>query len=259
MEKNIYIYIDDSGKILDRQNRFSCFSAVVFSSKRAQNNFKKKYHNRLKKIRYKYCKGKNKSCKTCDNKHNELGELKCREVKGTAINRKKKYSHFKTLVDINIDDSEYKLYATVIDSERINDEFKKDAKSISRLEHYIIKKMVLRILNDLMLEKFQHQGNIVNVIVTSDQQNVASVAIRSLEDALYTDLYYGDENFKSSKEHNMFSAENLGVVEVHYCDSKRNVLIQLADLVAYNTYKVANKEYGKYMFNKKVTLMRFPG
>lgn len=214
MEKTIYIYMDDSGKMVKQENCFS-FGGIFFVDRDKRDDFKRLYSSFIKENKCKFCS------KTCDNE--------CPEIKSNNTNNK-----FRRRI-VNMIKNKEGVYAhsITIYNKNINDEIFKEKKSKGRRIDYYQKILIKEIVKKLLKNKNIDKNDDLKIIINIDEAKTATNGIYNLKESIIEELRYGIINFNYGYNFPPILKGNLKV-EVNYVDSSKNFLVQASDfLVGY--------------------------
>lgn len=221
MEQEIYIYMDDSGKLSNKEN-FSLYGGLVFISKDEKIKFANDYRNVLNDIKCRYCKGV--SCS-----HN------CPEIKSFIIknsDRRRILNLCKTI----------RAYTIIINNNRVYKNIMESKASKGRFIEYNQRVLIKDIVNNLIKEKVINPNENVKLIINIDQQTTKSNGYYSLKDGIYEELVHGICNFNYGVIYRPI-LKSLDI-NVNYIDSRKSILIQASDMIAGSTRRiVVNKNY----------------
>ena len=214
--QKLYFFFDDSG-VLHQNNPTQKFvyAGYVFSSRKEMENAKRKYRSLAKNIQAK------------------LGVTG--ELKAFGLDNKHKRALYNVLKD-------YESLSVVVDIGRIYDKILSSPKSICRYKDYILKRVIKKKIRDLIDQQKILPKDEITLRIFVDEQLTSTDGIYGLKETIKEELQYGIRNYDYGTFHNpLFSKEVF--VEVQYCDSKSNYLIQACDILA-------NRIFSSYRDNK---------
>ena len=216
--QHIYIYMDDSGKISNHEE-IAIFAGIVFSTNEEKSTFYNKYNSILKDVKCDYCP---QNTSVCDSK--------CIEIKGNGSLSNSDRRRFIQL------SKQFKTFATVIFNRNIFPEIRNNASSKGRFIEYsqrrVIKSIVEHLINDNVIDPQQDLCININI----DEMPTKSNGYYSLEDGIYEELAVGILNFDYGKQFPKVIYGNLKV-KVVYKDSKYDLGIQMADIIANSIHR----------------------
>lgn len=204
--QKVYFYFDDSGVLhKNAPNRYFVYGGLFFLNEKHRNNFKRKYYRISNSIKREIgIEGELKACYIKSNKH-----------KASLFRIMKRENSMGLTVDIN------RVYSNILSNK----------KSIHRYKDYVLKRLVK--------EELVHQienGNIdpsedITISICVDEQATATDGMYSLRDSVFEELKKGIINYDYSKFHEPVFMGNV-IVNVNFCDSSSNYLIQASDILA---------------------------
>ncbi len=210
MQKNIYIYMDDSGKMVSTEKCFS-FGGIYFINRENRDNFKRIYSSFINQNKCKFCSN---ICKVCPEiKSNNTNNKFRRRVINLIKNKEGVYSHAITIYNKNI--SEYIF---------------KDKKSKGRRIDYYQKILIKEIIKNLISKKTINKDEDLKIIINIDEAKTATNGIYNLKESIYEELKYGVVNFNYNASFPPLIKGNLSI-EVNYVDSSKNYLVQASDFL----------------------------
>lgn len=225
--QTINIYMDDSGKLTAKEH-YAVFGGLVFVESTERIKFANKYKKIIKEIKCKYCR------------ENECNK-NCPEIKSMIIDS----AHRRRLLNLC---KKYKTFALIIKNDDIYDSIKTRKESRGRYIDYAQKLMVKDIVLKLIRENIIDSNKKVKINLNIDQQTTKSNGYYNLKEGIYEELVHGIRNF----DYGIFYSPILKELElnVKYIDSKKNYLIQAADLIAGSTRRIIVDD--RYCFSKRM-------
>lgn len=225
--QTINIYMDDSGKLTTKEH-YTVFGGLVFVESPEKIKFANKYKKIIKGIKCEYCKG------------NECNK-NCPEIKSMIIEA----SHRRRLLNLC---KNYKTFALIINNDDVYDSIKTRKESRGRYIDYAQKLMVKDIVLKLIRGNIIEPNKKVKINLNIDQQTTKSNGYYNLKEGIYEELVHGIRNF----DYGIFYPPILKELElnVKYIDSKKNYLIQAADLIAGSVRRIVVDE--RYHFSKRI-------
>lgn len=203
--QEVYFYFDDSGVLhKNAPGDFFVYAGLSYIGADEKSHSKRRYKSINKKIR--------------------TGLGVTGELKSAGLDIKHKNSLYRTIknvdsIGVSVDIS--KVYANILSSK----------KSIHRYKDYVLKMAVKRQLRYYLKEGLLDANEDIHVCINIDEQATATDGFYGLKDSVFEELKKGIVNFDYSKFHApLFNSEV--VVEVHYCNSANNLLIQASDVLA---------------------------
>lgn len=125
-----------------------------------------------------------------------------------------------------------------------------DKHSICRYKDYLIKRMVKTKLLQLITAGIIDKTQDINLVINIDEQLTASNGYYSLRSSIKEELQYGISNFDyGTVKTPVFSSDV--TVDVHYCHSDSNYMIQASDILA-------NKVWGAVRNGNLQTINEIP-
>lgn len=210
MNKTIYIYMDDSGKMTKNEKCFS-FGGIYFLNRESRDSFKRLYSSFIN-----------------ENKERFLDDSSL-ELKSNNTNSKFRRRVINLIKNKNMVYS----YAITIFTKNIEDYIFSNKKSKGRRIDYYQKIIVKKIIKNLLLSKTINKKDNLTIIINIDESKTATNGIYNLRDSIFEELKNGIVNFNYGTSFPPIIEGNLEV-EVNYVDSSKNFLVQASDfLVGY--------------------------
>ena len=214
MNNEIFIFMDDSGKLNKNEN--SCiFGGLFFYSSKDYMNFVNKYKMVINSIKCKYCKQEIDKC-----------NKSCIEIKGTTRMKKSDRRRIFNLIK-----NEYN-YGVFIDNSKVYDFIMNDKASRGRFCDYAQKRIIKEIVAYSIKNKKINPNKSLNLYIKIDEAKTKSNGYYSLKDSIYEELVNGVVNFDYSKIHKPILNNGL-VIKLKTYDSKYNLGIQSADIISH--------------------------
>ena len=214
--QELFFFFDDSG-VLHKNNPVKKFvyAGYVFNSREELDIAKRKYRSLVKKIQ--------KSL-------NSEGELKA-----FGLENKHKRALYKVL--------EYaESLSVVVDITRIYDSIIESSKSICRFKDYILKRVIKNKIRKLIDEQKISAYEDIYLHIFIDEQMTATDGIYGLRETIKEEFQHGIKNYDYGTFYQPLFQKKV-FVEVQYCDSKNNYMIQACDILA-------NRIFVSYRDNK---------
>lgn len=216
ISKTIYFFFDDSGVLSKNEpSKHFVYAGYVFQSREDLDVAKRKYIHANKMLRRAY---------------GLEGELKA-----AILDAPQKRSLFNST-------RAYESLSVEVDISRVYDYILNSKKSICRYKDYVLKRCVKSKLQDFIRRGILSRADDVCIRIYIDEQLTATNGYYDLRDSISEELQYGIINFDYGVTHqNVFTGKV--AVEIKYCDSKTNYLIQASDILAnriWTSYRVGN-------------------
>lgn len=229
--QEVFFFFDDSGVFhKNAPGGYFVYAGYVFTSREELNDARRKYIHANKKLK------------------KALGRTD--ELKACNIEIKHKRALFNSVKDFN-------STAVVVDISRVYDYILSDKKSICRYKDYVLKRCVKN-----QLKRFIADGNIVKdkdvvINIYIDEQLTATNGYYDLRDSIMEELQHGIVNFDYGITHQHLFDANVKV-NIEYCDSSHNYMIQASDILANRIWKsyVTNNRKLRKINNQ--TILTFP-
>jgi hypothetical protein len=228
--QEVFFYFDDSGTFhRNEQSGYFVYAGFVFLDKKTADEAKHKYINANKKIRQ------------------ALGRTD--ELKACSLEIKHRRALFNSV-------REYDSLAVVVDINRIYDYILDNKKSRCRYKDYVLKRCIKNKLKRLIADGILSTDEDISITIYIDEQLTATNGYYDLRDSIREELQYGIVNFDYSVIHHHLFDSNV-IVNIHYCDSSNNYLIQACDILAnriWNSYREKNTELRKISNHYTLTI-----
>lgn len=204
--------MDDSGKI-SKYEDYAIFAGIVFNSNSEKSEFSNKYKSIIKSIKCNYC---HEDISNCDSK--------CDEVKAAHISN----SDRRRIMELS---KKYTTFGTVIYVKNLQSDIVTRMQSKGRFNEYaqrrVIKKTVSHLISTNIIDPYKPVYLHVNI----DEMPTKTNGYYTLREGLREELISGIMNFNYQKTfppilHSSFE------IDVIYRDSKYDVGIQMADIIA---------------------------
>ncbi len=214
MSNEIFIVMDDSGKLNKNEN--SCiFGGLFFYSSKDYMNFINKYRSVINSIKCKYCKQNISNC-----------NKSCIEIKGTT---RMKNSDKRRI--FNLIKNEYN-YGVFIDNHKVYDFIMNDKASRGRFCDYAQKRIIKEIVLYSIRNKKIDPNKPVKLYIKIDESKTKSNGYYNLKDSIYEELVNGIINFDYSKVHKPILSNGL-TIKLKTYNSKYNLGVQSADIMSH--------------------------
>lgn len=241
MKNELYIFIDDSGKLNKNEN--SCiFGGLFFYSSYDYMNFINKYKHIINEIKCKYCHYDPRDC------------LKnCIEIKGitkiSTSDKRRIFNLLKKQYNFGIFIKNNKIYNFIIN----------DKASRGRYLDYAQKRIIKEIIiYSIKMEKINPNSNL-KIYIKSDEAKTKSNGYYNLKNSIYEELVNGIINYDYSKIYKPLIKGKL-FLNYKFYNSKTNYGIQSADMISHYLHQeyqqalLKNKNITKTINNINVTL-----
>ncbi|MCZ4362472.1 DUF3800 domain-containing protein [Enterococcus lactis] len=216
--EELHLFFDDSG-VLHRNapNRFFVYAGYAFIGKDNKEIAKRKYKKVVQRIQTK--RGNREELKTC------------------YLDKSEKYELYRVLKN------EHSMGLTV-DIKRVQSNILDHKKSIHRYKDYVLKRLVKEKIKLLINRGLLNPEDDLKLCICVDEQATASNGYYNFEESVYEELKNGVHNFNYGVFYEPIWKGKLEI-NVSYCDSKHNYLIQASDILAnrlWTSFKIDNRE-----------------
>ncbi len=214
MDNEIYILMDDSGKLNSNEN--SCiYGGLFFYSNKDYINFINKYKSIIDSIKCSYCSKDKTNC-----------DQDCVEIKGTTkLKPKDKRRLFNLLKKQN-------NYGVFINNNRVYDKIMNDKAARGRYSDYAQKRIVKEIVLYSIRNKAIDSNKELSLNIKIDEAKTKSNGYYNLKDSIYEELVNGIINYDYSTIHKPLLNKGLKI-KVRNFNSKYNFGIQGADIISH--------------------------
>ena len=203
--KQIYFFLDDSGTLHRNENSgFFVYAGYVFVGNNTKENAKRQYR---------------KLCEDIKDVNEYPGELKACFLEN---------KHRRALVKVL---SMYESISCSVDISRVHQKILSEKLSRFRYKDYIIKRLVKAKINDLIHRKIISAHDDIELFIYIDEQHTATNGWYDLRNSIKEELLNGISNFDYGTTYPPILHGNL-TLNIHYCDSRYNYLIQASDIIA---------------------------
>ena len=213
MLQEVYIYMDDSGK-LSNFEKCCCYGGIVFLNKKDKDKFITQYRQIIKKIRCSEC---NKDINNCDN---DCPEIKNSKIK-SASNKRWIMNYIK----------KYPMFCCIIDNSRVKNYILESKSSKGRYLDYAQKLLIKKIFLDLIGEGKINSNKPIKLTMYIDEQTTKSNGYYNLKESIKEEFLHGIINYNYGVIHEAILYSSFEI-DIHYVDSKKNYIVQAADFVA---------------------------
>lgn len=208
--QNIYINLDDSGKLSEKE-KVAIYGGIVFLDKKEKDKFITQYRSIVNNLKCKYC---HKSCLlgNCPElKHSNLKNSDRRRI----INYIKKYT----------------VVACIINNEKVYNHIISNKASRGRYCDYALRRTIKEIIIGLIKERRIDPYKPIKIILNIDEQTTKSNGYYNLKEGLIEELKYGITNFNYGANYEPIVFSDLDII-LSYQKSDKSFAVQAADLVA---------------------------
>ena len=213
MPQEVYIYMDDSGK-LSNYEKCCCYGGIVFFNKKDKDKFITQYRQIVRQIKCSEC---NKDKNNCDNV--------CPEIKNSKI---KSASNKRWIMNYI---KKYSMFCCIINNSRVKDYIMESKSSKGRYLDYAQKMLVKKIFLDLIREGKINSSKPVKLPMYIDEQTTKSNGYYNLKESIKEEFLHGIINYNYGVTHEAILYSDFEI-DIHYVDSKKNYVVQAADFVA---------------------------
>ena len=231
-QQEIYINLDDSGKLTSKEN-ICVYGGIVFLSKMEKDKFITQYRGIINQIKCDYCRNEKTSCKE-----------KCPEIKNTNIKPKDKRWIMNYL-------KKYYIVALIIKNDAVYDYIKKEQAAKGRFLDYSIRRMIKEIIKIQIQNQKIKPNQPLRIIINIDEQPTKNNGYYNLKDGLIEELKYGIINFDYLSSIPPIIKKELEV-KVTYQNSEKSYAIQAADLLAGTIRKKTLEAYNEQVDIKEL-------
>lgn len=212
--QTVYIYIDDSG-ILHKEHEYFIYAGYVFIDLETKETAKREYKALARKIA---------ASLERDDEIKSFGlEVK---HKRALYNVMRKHESLSVCVNIN------NLYDHILD----------EKKSIHRFKDYALKRVIKGKIQQLIRSEKINPNDDIKICIQIDEQLTASNGYYDLANSVKEELSAGIHNFDYGSFHKPIFNKKV-FVDVQFCDSSNNALVQASDILA-------NRHFTSFVKNK---------
>lgn len=229
--QDIFIYLDDSGH-LHRNEKCGWFvyAGYIFAGAEEKENAKRQYINANKKI------------KAATGRSDEL--------KAYGLDPAHKRALYTVL-------REYHSLAVAVNISRVRDHILDDKHSICRFKDYAIKRIVKNSVKDLIGVGTISATENTRIYLSIDEQLTATNGYYGLQGSIYEELKHGIMNHDYGVYHQPVFGGQL-IVNVEYCESKSNYLVQASDILANRIWSSFRNERPEWRNIPNHTALQLP-
>lgn len=216
--QEVFFFFDDSGVLHKNEpSGYFVYAGYVFTSRKELESAKRKYINANKKIKEK------------------LGRTD--ELKAANLQARHKRSLYNAV-------RSYSSVAVAVQISRVYDHILGNKKSICRYKDYVLKRCVKAKLKNLIELGVIDRNKDIAIFVYIDEQLTATNGYYDLRDSIKEELQHGIINFDYGTTYPKIFESNV-TVNIQYCDSSTNYLIQASDILAnriWTSYRTGNEK-----------------
>lgn len=228
ISQEVVFFFDDSGVLHKHEpSGYFVYAGYVFTDRKELESAKRKYIHA------------NKTLKRALGRNDEL--------KAANLESKHKRALFNSV-------KQYDSVAVVVDISRVYNHILADKKSICRYKDYILKRCVKNKLKNLITDGRISKDEDITISIFIDEQLTATNGYYDLRDSIKEELQFGIINFDYGIKHPHLFDSNV-IVNIQYCDSSKNYLIQASDILAnriWTSYRT--KKQSLRLIENQVTL-----
>ena len=228
---DLYIYSDESGTFDAKHNNYFIFGGLICLGKNEKEKLCRKYSHVEGVIR--------------DNRIDKSGE-----IKGSNVSNKQKSSLFRSL-------NEAHKFSIIIKQKDLSKDIFKDKRHKQRFLDFAYKLAVKCCVKHL-IDSEQIKINKINEMnFYCDEHTTATDGVYELKETLYNEFKIGTFNYNWNKfyEPLLPSLKNLNV---YFCNSKDNLLVRAADIIANKIYNLTIKNELGFAKLNNFTIFYFP-
>ncbi|MDL2324023.1 DUF3800 domain-containing protein [Ruminococcaceae bacterium OttesenSCG-928-A16] len=226
----LYFFFDDSGCLhTNEESGWFVYAGYTFMNKDDLDIAKRRYIGAMKKIR------------------KETG--RDNELKSFGLSNKHRRSLYNVL-------RPYDTLSVSVDIGRMYPHVMQDKKSICRFKDYALKRIIKLQVQSLVAQKKILANQPITMYVYIDEQLTASNGYYGLKESIQEELCYGIFNHDYGTQYPPVLRSSLEI-NLHFCDSKYNYLIQASDIVAnriWTSYRINKPELRKISNHTGLTL-----
>lgn len=230
-KQKLYIYIDDSGKMSDKEICFS-YGGVYFNNIIDRDNFKRLYTTFIKE---------NKKTGFLKNNMNEEDEIK--SSNSTTLFKRRVINLISNKIGVN-------THSITIFNKNLEKYVFKNRHTKGRREDYyqkiLIKKIILNEIKNKNIDPFEE----ITLIVNIDNSKRATNGIYNLRESLSEELEHGINNFNYGAYFPPIINGKL-IIQVNYINSEDNILVQASDFIVGYVNKKQQSMDEKYIKSGK--------
>lgn len=231
ISQEVIFFFDDSGVLHKNEpSGYFVYAGYVFTSRKDLEAAKRKYINANKKLKQ------------------ALGRTD--ELKAAKLSAKHRRSLFNSVRKCD-------SVAVAVNISKVYNHILSDKKSICRYKDYVLKRCVKNQLETLIANNRISKDEDITISIYIDEQLTATNGYYDLRDSIMEELQHGIVNFDYGIKHPHVFNSNV-TVNIHYCDSSKNYMIQASDILAnriWTSFRTKNRDL-RAIANQ--TLLTFP-
>ncbi|MEE1130186.1 MAG: DUF3800 domain-containing protein [Caryophanon sp.] len=205
--KTIYIFIDDSG-VFHPNDAYFVYAGYVFLSKKESEKARRKYRTLVSKLK------------------KQLGTKG--ELKASLLKRKHKRALFNVM-------RQEESFFVAVNNRKVRKAIMTVTDSRHRYKDYMLKRIVREKLTHLIRSEQVNPYEDLTIEIAIDEQHTAMNGYYNLKSAIYEELVLGVPNFDYGKKYKPILYGKLNI-DVEFCNSASNYLIQASDILANRVY-----------------------
>lgn len=217
--QEIYINLDDSGKLSDKE-LVCVYGGIVFFSKSEKDKFITQYRKIINEIKCGYCSSNKNSC---DNS--------CPEIKNINIKPKDKRRIMNYM-------KRYFVVTSIIKNSCVYNHIMNNKASKGRYIDFTLKILIKEIVVKAINLKIIDPNKPLRLIVNIDQQATKNNGYYNLYDGIIEELLHGIQNFNYNMTFKPVLNSKLEL-RLSYQDSLKSYVVQAADLLAGTIRKIS--------------------
>lgn len=207
ISQHVYFFFDDSGVFhINEPSGYFVYAGFVFSDRVEMETAKRKYINANRKIK------------------NALGYDRVTELKAAGLASKHKRALLNSVL-------EYESVSVSVELARVYGYIMENKKSRCRYKDYILKRCIKNKLLDMISRGIIKSDEDTVIDINIDEQLTATDGYYDLRDSISEELQHGIVNFNYGVTHPKVFLCDVRV-NIKYCESKNNYLIQASDVLA---------------------------
>lgn len=215
--QKLFVFVDDSGHLHRNEDcGWFVYAGYIFNSRETLEVSKRKYVNANRKI------------KTATGRSDELKAYGL-----SLIHRRALFNSIR----------ECESFSAAVEICRLRDTILDDKKSICRYKDYMLKRALKHKLQELIGRGRVSRSSATELFFNIDEQLTATDGYYNLESSILEEFRYGIRNWDYGTTHpNLF--DNTLTVNLKYCESKNNYLVQASDILAnriWSSYRTGNE------------------
>ena len=211
-KQHVYLYMDDSGKMTKSED-YAIFAGIVFTSSAQKSEFNNKYRKILNGIKCNYCTQEQKKC-----------DKSCPEIKAYGL----EVAHRRQIINLS---KKFTTFGVVTYNKSLYSHIINDKSAKGRFNEYAQRRVIKNTIKFLIDNGKINPSLPIYLHVDIDQMPTKSNGYYTLKDGLIEELKHGIINYNYAKRFKPIIHSELEV-QVAYKDSKKDLGIQMADILA---------------------------